>query len=455
MLTPAKFIKIPFESTTTRFAPASQYPGTLEEYGYIEEEWFATGEENGRTFTTLVIIRKPKDPNKFSGTVVVEPLHFYPITPIFVYTSRYLMRSGHAWVCICSQKSSLDICVKPANQERYAPLNIIGDELSPVAAKMDLLTVASSSDYDGLLWWETLNSVNRASRYILAQVGAALKTPAGPFGGYEIKNSILGGHSYTGYVTTRYIREAHETLRLADGAPVYDGFFPSGWPSKPFGPCDVPIIQTLTSADICTDNIIPFRMLYSGLDYRRPDSDEANDRYRLYEFSGFGHTSTQYPPINEIKFLEVMDPSLSLPEGAKSSNLPFCEMHHVALHHLIRWVSGGVIPPRAERMVEGDPNVIFARDEHGNILGGVRCAQMDVPHSKYVSNLPMPDGSLRFGGYGIEEPFDKSKLQSLYKSKENYLVSYKKRLNELVHEGWYLEEDIAWVLTDAEKVEFG
>src|SRR5579862_5405425 len=47
----------------------------LQPYGYIEEEYFVSGSVDGKPYTTVLLVRKPKDANKFSGVVAVETLH--------------------------------------------------------------------------------------------------------------------------------------------------------------------------------------------------------------------------------------------------------------------------------------------------------------------------------------------------------------------------------------------
>jgi hypothetical protein len=456
VVVPARLESIPYEAGEQRFQPVAQYQGNLAEFDYVEKEVFATGiDEDGKEYKTLLIVRMPRDPKKFSGTIVSESFHFYPITPIFSHMSMHIMRNGHAWIAIGSQKTNLELCVKPVNPARYAPLHIGSDPLSEAASKLNFLVVAAYPNDEGNFWWQELNKRNKNANAILSQVGAAVKLGAGPFECYQVKHIIFGGHSYTGYLTTRYIRSTHNQIRLADGAPIYDGFFPSGWPTTAFDGYDVPIVQCVTEADICTNNELPYRYLYAGLEYRRPDSDSANDRYRLYEFPGFGHTSTQFPPTNDIKFLEQMDPSLSVPNGAISSSQPYCELHSMALHHLIRWVSDGTVPPKAERMAldESDDKAIFRKDAHGNTIGGVRCVQMDVPRAKHLSNIIAKDGTVRFGGYGLEAPFGTVRLKQLYGNRENYLKQFKARMERLLKDGWLLDEDVPAMLQDAERVE--
>ena len=117
---PATITGPPAVDASARFVPTGQFRGSLEEFDYVEEEWFASGEVDGHPYTTALTVRRPRDPARFSGTVLVEPIHAASAAPIWIYTSMYQMRHGHGWAAVCSQKSVLDAFVKPTNAERYA-----------------------------------------------------------------------------------------------------------------------------------------------------------------------------------------------------------------------------------------------------------------------------------------------------------------------------------------------
>jgi hypothetical protein len=413
------------------------------DFDYIEEEWFATGEdETGHPYVTTVFVRRPRDTSRFSGTVVMEPVHFGSVLPVYMYSSEYIMRSGHAWAYVASQKCAVDGHIKPFDAERYEALDIYAEPGVPGADALDFTQLAMDRD-DAPFWWESLSRVNGAGNSILAQVGAAFGESAGPLDGLDVRNVLLTGHSYTGYVTSRYIREAHDVMRLADGSAPFDGYFPSGWPSWKFGPCEVPIVETVCEGDFDTSGAF-YRPGYDGTAYRRPDSDDPGDRFRLYELPGLTHTSTQYPPINDLQFLSGLigfDLAELEQRGVRVSTLPFNQLFEMCLHHLVRWVADGVVPPRAERIEMRDDGEV-AKDEFGNTRGGVRCAELDVPRAKYISNPPAPGRKVGFGGtYGLEERLDAATLQRLYTDKTDYLERYNKRLDELIDEGWFLAED--------------
>ena len=121
----------PAVEESERFVPTGQYRGNLDEFDYVEEEWFASGEVDGHPYATALTVRRPRDAARFSGMVVVEPVHAASAAPIWIYTSTHQMRSGHGWAAICSQKSVLDSFVKPANADRYAALEIWSDAPPP------------------------------------------------------------------------------------------------------------------------------------------------------------------------------------------------------------------------------------------------------------------------------------------------------------------------------------
>ena len=436
-------LELQASTSPAMFTPAGEYRARAADHDYVEEEWFATGEDAaGRPYTTQVFVRRPWDGARFSGVVIVEPLHIHRIAPIYMYSSPYILRSGHAWVCVAAQKTALDTHVKPTDPERYARLNIACDP-SPSGAAID----QTAPPFVGVdratraAWWAEFARLNQATSTILAQVGAALRSPSGPFHGFNLQHLLLAGHSQTGFVTTNYMRSAHGTQRLADGSPVFDGFFPSGWPKAALGPCDAPIVQTMCDGDIA-DPDFSFEPGYEGRTYRRDDSDAPNDRFRLYELAGMPHSGTRYPPYADPGFWRQVPNAAAhtLPSAPTMNSLPHHELFDATLHHLVQWVAKGVTPPRADRISVG-PDDHLARDEHGNTLGGVRCVQLDVPRAAYQANPLTADGKPSFGTVGTEIPFDKAEMQRLYGDPASYVARFERRLDELIRQGWLLAED--------------
>jgi len=441
-VTPSTLRPLPIVEGTTYFTPYASFRFPIEDFDYVEEEWIASGVENGHTYETTVLVRRPRDRSRFSGTVLVEPLHAHGIAPMSLYCSTYVMRSGHGWAMVTSQRSTIHDHVRNANPERYESLHINGPGDGAPATDF-------SSTNAMVGFWTRVKEINRASSTILAQVGAALRHGA-PFDGAAIDHVILMGHSQTGSVVTYYIQEAHEAERLADGRPVYDGYAPTGFPVGPFGPCDVPIVQVMSDGDVSNPDgtFIPG---YEGRPYRRADSDDPADRYRLYELAGVPHMGTRYFPFDDITLWQQTNPESGLTDDAVMNTLPHNELFNACLRHLVEWVANGTTPPRAPRIDVADDG-FFASDDYGNTTGGIRCVQMDVPRARYFPNVPRSDGSLTIATIGTEAAFDADALAARYGDADGYRKQFEARLDELVAEGWLLPDDVAYMRDDFAKV---
>src|ERR1019366_7570821 len=95
----------------------------LTKYGYEEQEYYASGTANryriknpsgtatlvdsGHPYKTRIVVRKPLDPKRFNGIVVVE---WYNVSAgqgidfCWGGSYDYLMREGYAWVGVSAQR---------------------------------------------------------------------------------------------------------------------------------------------------------------------------------------------------------------------------------------------------------------------------------------------------------------------------------------------------------------
>ena len=135
-VTPATLVRPEARDGSAPFVPSGWFRGDPGDFDYVEEEWFASGEVEGHPYVTTVYVRRPRDPDPFSGTVMVEPVHAMSAAPVWQYVSSYLMRAGHGFAAIGSQKSALETHVKPFDPERYAALEIWSDAPPPDDAAM-------------------------------------------------------------------------------------------------------------------------------------------------------------------------------------------------------------------------------------------------------------------------------------------------------------------------------
>ena len=113
--------------------------------GYGAAEFFVSGTATSYTepattaeFTTRIVVLTPTDPDRFSGTVIVEWLNVsggIDAPAVWFMAHRELVRAGHAYVAVSVQRVGveggaslgLDMSLKTQNAERYAPLHHPGD----------------------------------------------------------------------------------------------------------------------------------------------------------------------------------------------------------------------------------------------------------------------------------------------------------------------------------------
>jgi nitroreductase len=463
-VTPAA-LDLPTHPEGSRPWPAIAYHSQklLDDNGYVEEEWFASGEVDGLPYVTALRVLRPRDAKAHSGAVIVEPSHFNNIMPLLTFTRRYILRAGHIYVGTVTYKHMLDGHVKPSDPKRYGALRI---DAPPEEVAHFPGNFSETKDYFATKMagpahpemWVELHRQRPRAQAIMAQVGAAIRAGRGPFEGLNVASLLLGGWSATGLATADYIRAAHDRLRLQDGGPIYHGYYPGGFPTGPMPPIDSAVVLMVPEADAI--GTIPRSQFYRegvhGLDYRRPDSDDPSDLFRLYEIAGCPHVPSPSDPDPDQADMVAPDPPeapyvrnspmpsdyirYAAPADATPTTIPLRALMYATLDMLVRWTKDKIPPPRAERLQQDEVGW-FATDENGNTLGGMRCADMDVPRATYMVLPPLrADGkpTVNWGAAGTERPFEKAKLQQLYTNRAGYLERYNKRLDELVRAGWCL-----------------
>ncbi|MGH8997627.1 MAG: alpha/beta hydrolase domain-containing protein, partial [Acidimicrobiales bacterium] len=228
----------PFHGVGTQPIPGPGLPPLpLASAGYVEEEYFVSGEHEGVPYRTSLLVRKPGDPAAFSGVVIFETLHAAGAVPMSAHHIA-LVEQGHGYAMVASQKAALDAHVKPSNPVRYASLEI--SDLSPPDQGDE-----QQGPGDMAAHFRALDRMAPVSNAIMSLVGSLLKSnsPTGPFGGLEVKYLVMGGSSQTGGTTLRFIRDAHASARMPDGSAVFDGYFPAlAGGAEPVGPRDVPVV---------------------------------------------------------------------------------------------------------------------------------------------------------------------------------------------------------------------
>jgi hypothetical protein len=417
---------VPFASATVAGAPGAV---DLAAQGYVEEEFIVSGVANvyrygadgavevdreGVPYATRILIRRPPDPEQFSGNVHVETSHpQYGFNVVWSQTFEYLLANGDVYVSIATRRtnngSSAIESLKGFDPVRYAPIDFTEDGLN----------------------WD-----------ITGQVGRLLKTetPDNPLRDFDVERLYASGWSGGGALLLLYISDGfHDRARMPDGAPIFDGYLvgePSRYPRinstaselpesderQQVQPRDVPAISLHTHPQE------EFR--------RRPDGNRPKDRYRVYEVAGASHAD-----------IRVIGGSGDLGCTYEINRFPMHHLFKSTLERLDAWVARDETPPRSKRLaLDRDGSVKV--DEHGNPRGGVRTTYTEVPTARYVADNGGAAVCENFF-FGGQEPFPPEKLASLYESHEDYVRKVTRLVKQLERDGWLLPADARAVREEA------
>jgi len=377
----------------------------VEDFPYVTEEYFVTGTIGDAPYATRIIVRRPRNAGAFSGTVVSEALHAGGRSLVFEWSRQSILTRNHMFVEIVHSGGNVNL-LKTFNADRYASLNIAMGQTNEV----------------------------------IAQVGRLIKSKTGPFATYAVRRATLMGTSASSGTVRTYLA-AHPTLRMPDGGPIFDGFLlTSTNGNTPLPVVDVPMIQMPTQTEVVT-------WAEQGIKYRRPDSDDPGNRFRLYEVAGMPHNNSRDNPgfQNDPCTLPVTD----FPAGAFTA---------LGLNHLIEWIASGKTPPHAPPIaVDQDPTndgSHLALDEHGNAKGGIRNVWVDVPVATYgvfgKGKTQQQDRLCQLAGTKV--PLADDTLRKLYRGNADYAGRIEQRLKQLTADGWFLPEYADLIRADARKV---
>jgi Alpha/beta hydrolase domain len=432
--------------------------------GYVEEEFFVSGTANvydwasdgGLTvktpnapYTTRILVRRPSDPARFSGNVIVEMgnnARRYDWVFTWSLSYEHFMENGDAWVLLTYVPAAVD-SLKQFNAGRYAPLSFA----NPVPAVACAPDRPASSSEEGLRW------------DMISQVGALLKSgaPSTPLAGFRVQRLYATSHG--GELPT-YISAVHPHAKLSSGQSVYDGFVVHRYAGLArINQCAAAPAAN-DSRQITKNSGVPVIRIVSQTDVlgtfqrRRPDSDERGDSYRLYEVAGAAHADAYfYRHIPSLKdqtaagtqafpaqwpFAEVCTPPIPLAETPVMRNVV-----NAAFANLDRWVRDGTPAPRAERVAVkngGTPQAAIVTDEFGNAVGGVRTPYLDVPTATYYATTPGPGTC---GNLAHVNTFTWERLESVYGGYAKYATKFNQAVDALGRDRWLTASDARKIKT--------
>jgi len=451
--------------------PALQFaPYDLGALGYLEEEFFVSGRaeafasENpevagaqvsavdGADYLTRLVVRRPIDPARFNGSVIVEWLNVsggIDVEPDWALSHRHIIREGFAWVGASVQKAGIDggglmegeNHLKALFPERYQTLVHPGDSYS----------------FD-----------------MYSQIGRLLRGGDGPLAPLVPVRLIGAGHSQSAAFLVRYINDIDPLAGVFDGFYVHGrgatGARLDGWripPRDGAGGEQSGDLMNGVPTPIRADVRVPVLTLQSETDVvllgggraRQPD----NDSFRLWEITGSAHAET-YLLVASREDTGRESPAelatlLNATEGVSAlfpTKVPIASgpqqhyVSHAALAHLDRWIAGGEPPPHGERLETGDAADTLVPDEHGIARGGIRTPWVDVPVATLSGLGGAGAGQMNFL-FGTTVPFDQATLAELYPGgRADYLQRFEESLDSAIERGFLLEADKPEILAVVE-----
>jgi len=426
--------------------PFSVQPTGIAAHGYVEQEFFASGTaaafhaasmpSDGKWTITLastapyrtrILVRRPSNPARFSGTVVVEWMNVTAgeTAPDWDYANPALMEAGDAWVGISVQAVAV---------EGGTPL--LG---SPGGGGTNGLVQQEPARYGTLR-----HPGDKYALDIFEQIGLGLHAPHGAdvFGPLHPRHFVAVGESQSAFYLTTYA-DALQPLSHA-----YDGIFIHSRDGSG-APLDSDSITSGSVDDslrIRTDLGVPVFMFETQTDvtllgYASAQQPDTKD-IRTWEVAGTSHADSY-----------LVGPNASaLGCGGQINTGPQHVVVEAALQDFINWVVHGTPPPSPPPFsLERKPSTL-ARDSHGNVIGGVRTPAVDVPVST-LSEVAPAGSSVICTLFGSTVAFSPATLWSLYGSKAHYIAEYTADLDRATAERYLLPSARAALLAQAEQVQ--
>jgi hypothetical protein len=398
-------------------------PFDLEQFGYVEEEYFLSGTASNRglgghgehtaPYKVRILVRRPADPARFNGTALLEWFnvslqqeveHEWPID------FPMLMRDGYVSASVSAQylgvQSASPMSLKNWDPQRYGNLQHPGDDYS----------------YD-----------------IFAQAAQALRS--GRAAGNLPVDLVLGtGTSQSCLRLVTYIS------RLAAADAVFDGYHPTTCPAT----AEIP------------DTLVP--MVWGTSEWEaglqsRPDGPLL----RVWEIAGTSHANwwevrfqgaqgyrdgfaydgTTYFPYygwdedDAGQYGERRPLSNNVAPARYAFRAAIADLNQWARdwrdHRAGRLAADQVHAAPAAARLERD-GFALRRDEHGNALGGVRLPALEVPVATYR-------GEFNDGASGSTSALNRETLAALYPSHNDYVAKMRTATDAAVAHGSMLPAD--------------
>jgi hypothetical protein len=422
--------------------PAAMHPQDIAAAGYVEEEFFAAGTassyasdgslpvdgrwsvhpDQSAPYETRIVVRRPSDPARFNGTVVVEWTNVSgpaESDPQFGYFGPEILRDGFAYVDVSAQALAING----------------GRSILPGAPPSKGLKASQPDRYGDLQ-----HPGDQYAFDIFSQVGAALRSPGATpvLGPLHARHIVATGQSQSAMQLTTYLDAVEPLAHAYDGYLVQSRFNVAA-PLAPGAAAPLPGVK------IRDDLGVPVLIYETETDLGPlvndgPARQDDTADVHTWEVAGTAHIDGY-----------LSGTSSGCPDGPNLGPGHFVD--DAAIHAVDEWVTNGTPPPTAPRLQLDGNEPKVARDGDGNALGGLRTPSVDVPVAA-LSGEPEPGGSFLCSLVGTTKPFDPAALTSRYHDRAGYLAQFTTDLDRAIAAGFILPGDRDAYLADAGRVVF-
>lgn len=408
---------------------ATRYSGICNSAGCIGDQTSFTNTptvvSTGNPYKIRMIVRRPSDPAKFNGKVIVEwqnVTNNWELDVQWYRAAEYFIRNGYAWVGVGPQAAGINGTpngLRAWNVSRYGSLDV---------------TVGGTITDDSLKW------------DIFSQAGKAIASPGGvdPLGGLPGQRVLIAtGDSQSSANLAAYINSVHQL------DPIYPGFVlggPLGIPIR--GDAKTKVLKVASEYDV----------LYGG-EARNRQPDSAN--LVTWEVAGASHSDYHNFVVNspvrfrDVRVTGILPDTTNCVDPARSRTHLYL-VYHAAYDAMARWITTGQRPPSVpERLIVNySTNPLTAgRDRFGIAFGGIRLPDVTVPAAYNAGTNSGGKGGTSLASCqqaGTYVPFDDATLRSLYGTHENYVAQVRIWADTNVQQGFLLPEDADKLVADAQ-----
>ncbi len=415
----------------------------------VESEYFASGTATSYTasatpasgdwtlhpdtqasYRTRIVVRLPRDPRRFNGTVVVEWLNVSAgsdTDPDYAYAAAEFDRSGYAYVGVSAQQAGID-----------------GSTLGDVASQLLPGVHVSGLRRTDPVRYGSLHHPGDAYSYdMFTQVARALRTPGtvDVLDGLRPQRVIAIGESQSAARLTTYVDGVQPLTHEFDGFFIHSrggGAAPLSGSGDTGTIVDgayriranagVPVLVFETESDLAV------------LRYDRAEQPDSSDVH-VWEVAGTAHADAFVagPALQELH----CDPRINA--GPQEFVV------RAAISALGRWVRTGQAPPTAPRLDHVGP--VLRRDALGIAIAGVRTPPVDVPVA-VQSGEAAPGSKALCALFGSSRAFSPARLTALYGNKARYVTQFENATRAAVSAGYVLAADEAALDAQAQAVVF-